>query len=256
MSDKKAAPAKEKSVLPTAMMVIVALIAATFVTLAMIEPKKMTSATEETTTMATQAQSPDLDERGFDKSLLVLVNTWNPTPEGYGIELVPLVGGNLSVAKVAYDDLMEMLMDGMAEGFYFQVVSAYRGRGEQELLFEEEVQRFLDQGNYQGVAEAEAALHTPRAMHSDHHTGLAVDILASTYPQMDAAQALTAETKWLHEHCHEYGFILRYPDGMEGETGIYYKPWHYRYVGREAAAFLTEHNLTLEEYWRQYGSVS
>ena len=65
----------------------------------------------------------------------------------------------------------------------------------------------------------------------------------------------TLETaKWLHEHCHEYGYILRYPDGMEGETGIYYKPWHYRYVGREAAAFLTEHNLTLEEYWRQYGN--
>lgn len=73
------------------------------------------------------------------------------------------------------------------------------------------------------------------------------------YQLLDEAQGTTEETQWLHAHCHEYGFILRYPMGTVSETGIPYQPWHYRYVGREAAALLMEQNLTLEEYWNRYG---
>ena len=80
-----------------------------------------------------------------------------------------------------------------------------------------------------------------------------MDIVSAFYQHKDEAQGTTEETKWLHEHCHEYGFILRYPLGKVAETGIPYEPWHYRYVGREAAKLIAEQNLTLESYWNLYG---
>lgn len=55
--------------------------------------------------------------------------------------------------------------------------------------------------------------------------------------------------KWFMEHCSEYGFILRYPKEKVDVTGINYEPWHFRYVGQEAARFMSEHNLTLEEFY-------
>ena len=54
--------------------------------------------------------------------------------------------------------------------------------------------------------------------------------------------------KWLAKHCAEYGFIIRYPKGKEHITGYTYEPWHIRYVGKEAATFIMEENITLEEY--------
>ena len=66
--------------------------------------------------------------------------------------------------------------------------------------------------------------------------------------RLDERQAETAEAKWFAEHCWEYGFILRYPVDKSAVTGIVYEPWHYRYVGKEAAREITEQGLTLEEY--------
>ena len=86
---------------------------------------------------------------------------------------------------------------------------------------------------------------------SEHATGLAVDIIASDYEELDEAQGDTPEQKWLMEHWAEYGFILRYPPEKADVTGIIYEPWHYRYVGKEAAKEITEKGLTLEEYLEQ-----
>jgi len=65
---------------------------------------------------------------------------------------------------------------------------------------------------------------------------------------LDEAQASTPEAKWLAEHCEEYGFILRYPEGKTEITGIEFESWHFRYVGKEAAADIMAKDLTLEEY--------
>lgn len=58
----------------------------------------------------------------------------------------------------------------------------------------------------------------------------------------------TPEYQWLSEHAAEYGFVLRYPEDKQEITGVEFKPWHWRYVGKELASFLTGQNLTLEEY--------
>ena len=87
---------------------------------------------------------------------------------------------------------------------------------------------------------------------SEHEGGLAFDINSATFISLLQGFADTEEGQWLEEHSYAYGFILRYPSGKEYITGIEYEPWHFRYVGREAAAIMTEEELCLEEFWDKY----
>ena len=97
-------------------------------------------------------------------------------------------------------------------------------------------------------ADQKAATVVARPGTSEHELGLAVDIVDASYQQLDERQKSTPVQQWLMEHCWEYGFILRYPDGKSDLTGIIYEPWHYRYVGVETAQALRESGQCLEEY--------
>ena len=83
---------------------------------------------------------------------------------------------------------------------------------------------------------------------SEHEAGLALDIVASNYQELNEEQEKTPVQKWLMENCHKYGFVLRYPTEKKDITKINYEPWHYRYVGVKNATFMKEKNLCLEEY--------
>lgn len=87
---------------------------------------------------------------------------------------------------------------------------------------------------------------------NEHQTGLSFDILPTKNTKKDAKVANTELADWLKRHAPEYGFILRYPEGKEEITGVPYSPWHYRYVGEKAAAYITKHNLCLEEFLALY----
>ena len=85
---------------------------------------------------------------------------------------------------------------------------------------------------------------------SEHQTGLTIDVSAQSVSyRLDQRFGDTKEGKWLAKHCHEYGFIIRYPYDKEIITGYSYEPWHIRYVGTTVAAYLYKNNLTLEEYY-------
>ena len=86
---------------------------------------------------------------------------------------------------------------------------------------------------------------------SEHELGLAVDIYSSENIELDESQEDTETQQWLMEHCYEYGFILRYPKDKSEITGIIYEPWHYRYVGVDAAMDIRDSGLCLEEYLEQ-----
>ena len=83
---------------------------------------------------------------------------------------------------------------------------------------------------------------------SEHQLGLALDIVSSTYTALDQGFGDTDAGKWLLEHSREFGFILRYPKGKEYITGIDFEPWHFRYVGIEAATVIMDEGITLEEF--------
>ena len=92
-----------------------------------------------------------------------------------------------------------------------------------------------------------ADTYSGRPGFSEHQTGFAVDVYNGNESYTDFH--ITEEFKWMQKHAKEYGFILRFPEGKEHETGYQYESWHYRYVGLEAATYITEKNITLEEYY-------
>ena len=179
---------------------------------------------------------------------LILVNKKHRLPGDYEVELITMYDKVNRAAKEAYGPLNDMLAAGRTEGLAFEICSSYRDVKVQERLFQEDVDVLMQQGYTYEEAYAVVERETMPPGHSEHSTGLAFDIVALSYQMLDAGQANTAETKWLHEHCAEYGFILRYPKGKEDITDIDYESWHYRYVGVEAATYIMEHGLALEEY--------
>ena len=180
----------------------------------------------------------------------LLVNPWNPLPEDFSVELVALKNG-LTVDKRIYDDLNAMLTDCRQAGLQPIVCSAYRPLATQTRLYNNKVARLRAVGYSWETARTEAARWVAVPGTSEHHTGLALDIVSIHYQHLTEQQAQTAEQQWLMEHCWEYGFILRYPADKCDITGIGYEPWHYRYVGRETAAAIRESGLCLEEYLSQ-----
>ena len=83
---------------------------------------------------------------------------------------------------------------------------------------------------------------------SEHQTGLAFDVTTETSNGFES----TPQYAWLSQHAHEYGFIQRYPANKADETGISYEPWHYRYVGVEAAKRMHDTGMTLEAFLKKY----
>ena len=136
----------------------------------------------------------------------------------------------------------------LLSAFEDRLADSYRDYEKQDRLMDESIEKYLRQGMDYREAFLETKEQIALTGASEHHTGLAVDIVGRNHQSLDRAQADTEEAKWLSEHAHEYGFILRYPEDKEEITMISFESWHYRYVGAEAAAFMKEHNLCLEEF--------
>ena len=185
---------------------------------------------------------------------LTLVNADHPLPEGFTVETTTLSNG-LTYDSRAYNALMDMLNACKAEGLEPIVCSAYRSVERQTELFQNKIDSYMADGLSYDEAYAATAVEIAVPGTSEHSLGLAADICALSYQILDDSQADTAEQQWLMAHCSEYGFILRYPKDKEDITGIIYEPWHYRYVGVEAAQEITEQGLCLEEYLELYYEV-
>ena len=95
-----------------------------------------------------------------------------------------------------------------------------------------------------------ADTYSARPGHSEHQTGLAVDVYNGNDDYNNFEN--TKEYKWMQKNAHKYGFILRYPKHKEKETTYQYESWHYRYVGEKIATYIKEHNISFEEYYVQF----
>ena len=180
---------------------------------------------------------------------LVLVNYKYPMKSGYVPDMRVVDGRSIfTFDKRAADALENMLDDCRAEGLEPLICSAYRTQELQEELFANKVAYYTNQGySYEKAVElAKTSVAYPGT--SEHQLGLAVDIVALDYQILDEGQLKTEEQQWLIKNCWKYGFILRYPTGKQDITGVIFEPWHYRYVGVEAAKEITEKGITLEEY--------
>lgn len=183
---------------------------------------------------------------------ITVVNPWNAVPDGYDPDLVALseyYGQSGSrVSAVCLDALKQMIQDCNDQCTRVCVVSSYRTYEYQQGLFERRIQRFQNEGYSRTEAEKLAATVVAFPGTSEHHLGLAVDIVDNDNWSLTDEQADMPGQQWLMAHSWEYGFILRYPKNTTDSTGIIWEPWHYRYVGKELAQELHELDVTLEAY--------
>ena len=158
---------------------------------------------------------------------ILVVNKTYGLPRNYNS------GGGLT--KETSEAFAKMQADAKKDGINLYVASGYRSYERQQQLFN----YYLSRGQGQAYVETYSA----RPGYSEHQAGVAIDVnLASK------AFLGTPEQIWLHEHCVEYGFIIRYPDGKSDKTGFMYEPWHIRYLGVDTAKKVADSGLCLEEY--------
>ena len=143
--------------------------------------------------------------------------------------------------KEAKDAFEKLSMTAKSLGYRIVATSTYRSYEYQEALYTQYVKE-------KGLEYAD--LCSARKGHSEHQTGLAVDVEGSNqdYDEFEKSP----EFSWMINHAHEFGFILRYPKNKTNITGFKYEPWHYRYVGHEVAKIIFEKNITLEEYLKNF----
>ncbi len=209
---------------------------------------------EESAPAPESSEEPALPAVNRDDWRLVLVNRWHPMAEEAKIDLVlPPSGtnpGRHMVDSRIVDDLEEMIAAAKKDGADLLIDYGYRSFAQSQALFEKQINAQLaaHPGYTREQAELAAQEWVAPPGTSDHHTGLALDIVTPTYQVLDDGFAETAAGRWMAEHSWEYGFVIRFPANKTEETGIAYESWHLRYVGREHAAAMRERDLCLEEY--------
>ena len=173
---------------------------------------------------------------------LILINKDNRIPEDYEVKLTKLANGK-KVDERIYPELQKMFNDARASGLSLFVVQGYRTEEEQQLLLDKKQEAYENEGNSPKEARKLAEQWVAVPGTSEHQIGIAVDINADT-------EKCKAEDvyDWLADNAHKYGFINRYPADKTDITGISNEPWHYRYVGVDAATEIHEKGLCLEEY--------
>lgn len=155
---------------------------------------------------------------------------------------VRMVSSTWQLQRECAEALVELCDAARAEGHELYLKSGYRSYYKQAVMYENRVKKY---GYDDGWVTKPGA--------SDHQTGLGCDVVPKKWTNrgMNEDMANEPETQWMAEHCAEFGFILRYPSDKEDITKINYEPWHLRYVGKEAAAYIMENGLCLEEFYDQ-----
>lgn len=196
-----------------------------------------TPASQTTTSTAEQEKNTTdlLPQVSPDDWELVLVNLEHPVetlPELGYVEGIPVdariveaTTNLLAAVRLTDPDPLQALYSG------------YRSVDEQELLFQTRVGELLATGLSEEEATATVSQQVMPAGYSEHHTGLAIDLMRGSDKAAEIAELAV-----------EYGFVLRYLDGKEAITGIAHEDWHFRYVGRDSARYMAAKGLTLEEY--------
>ncbi|MDD7193521.1 MAG: M15 family metallopeptidase [Oscillospiraceae bacterium] len=177
---------------------------------------------------------------------MLLVNRDYILPEDYEVKLAPSITSDPDSMQLDYrvaPHYNEMYLAALEDGIELTPVSGYRSLTRQRNNFERKIEKYIDEGYSRAEATRMAAKIILPPGTSEHNAGLAMDI-CSLYESFENS----AEFKWLSENAADYGFILRYPKDKQDITKIIYEPWHWRYVGVEAAKAMKASGECFEEY--------
>ena len=173
---------------------------------------------------------------------LILVNRNSYIPDDYKVELTELSNGEKVDSRI-YPELQEMFNDARAQGYGLFVREGYRTQEEQQQLMDEKIEAYENEGKSKSEAKKLAEQWVAIPGTSEHQLGIAVDINADT-----TKSSSDDVYSWLADNAHKYGFIKRFPSDKTDITGVINEPWHYRYVGKEAALEIYSQGMCLEEY--------
>ncbi len=182
----------------------------------------------------------------IDDWKMLLVNRDYILPEDFGVELAPCITDDPDSLKLDYrvaPHYNEMYLAALEDGIELVPVSGYRSVERQQRNFENKIDKYLNQGYGKIEATQMAATIILPPGTSEHNAGLAMDICS-----LEQNFEETEEFKWLSENAADYGFIMRYPEDKQDITKIIYEPWHWRYVGVEAAREMKASGQCFEEY--------
>lgn len=216
------------------------------------EPSAEGPSAEEPLAEETAAEE-ETPEFSADDWRLILVNKQHPIPEDYEFTLATIKGSQKCDERII-DDLLDMMQAAREAGFDLLIISPYRSDARQEWLFDRKIKRYMGKGmSYMDAFKLSSqTVMVPDS--SEHQIGLSLDIVSDYYNSLTGGDPLkegfgdTEAGIWLEENCARFGFIVRYPKGKEYITSVEYEPWHFRYVGVEAATVIMEQELTLEEF--------
>ena len=186
---------------------------------------------------------PDIDPYSWE---FMLANGENSIAEYAPPQTVTLEGQVLD-SRIE-EPIKAMAADTRAQGLSVYLSSGYRS-------YNEQAQNFIRVCNNNGVSDgknAQGFYITMPAGCSEHQTGLACDITDVYYPLKNSSLENTATFQYMSKHCHEFGFIVRFPKDQEAVTGVMYEPFHFRYVGVEAATYIMENGICLETFLSLY----
>lgn len=174
----------------------------------------------------------------------MLVNSSNYIPDDYEVELIELSNGGKVDFRI-YPELQEMFNAARSERYGLFVAAGYRTQEKQQRLLDEKIVAYENEGYSKFEAERLAKQWITVPGTSEHQLGIEVDINADT-----TKSSSDKVYNWLTENAYKYGFIKRYPSDKTETTGIINEPWHYRYVGKEAAQEIYFQGICLEEYFQ------
>ena len=151
-----------------------------------------------------------------------------------------VVSKGMQLNEECADALIRLSDAARADGYTLYLKSAYRSWQTQNTMYYNRLKK--NHGKDDGWVSKPGA--------SDHQTGLGCDVVPKSWKSkaMNSKMAREPECQWMAEHCHEFGFIIRYPEDKQDVTEINYEPWHLRYVGIPAATYIMENGLCLEEF--------
>lgn len=187
----------------------------------------------------------NIEASDLSKGKLLIVNKYYALDSNYIPDNLVAVESGYGIGyleKETYEQFVLMAKAARMEGLTILSCSPYRSYATQKYIYNDYVKR---------NGQEEADTYSARPGHSEHQTGLAVDIKNNLNSNLMDFEN-TQEAKWLIENAYKFGFILRYPEGKERITGYIYEPWHYRYVGLEVAKKIQEEKITYEEYYAYY----
>lgn len=188
-------------------------------------------------------QYKDTEEAKYQNTEKILVNKHYFLAKDYVPNNLETISNKYALSGMklvdkAKDSFEKMAKEAEKQDLSIVAMSSYRSYNYQVNLYNRYVKK---------DGKEKADTYSGRPGHSEHQTGLAVDVYNKKEDYTNFEK--TNEYKWMKKHAHEYGFILRFPKDKEKETGYQFESWHYRYVGKEIAEYIKNNNISFEEYY-------